>query len=93
MVRHFHLPIDCRIVFPSFSVLTVASKMHDLRDEYSSRYFGQANQSVITYAQNIEGKMNRNETKRKLENEQLNYKLKEPRQLFINHSEKQVELS
>lgn len=62
MVRHFHLPIDCRIVFPSFSVLTVASKMHDLRDEYSSRYFGQANQSVIAYVQNANEKRDRNET-------------------------------
>lgn len=46
VVRRFHLQVDCRRVFPSFSVLTVASKMHDLRDEYSSKYFGQANQSV-----------------------------------------------
>lgn len=60
MVRHSHLPIDCRIVFPSFLVLTVASKMHDLRDEYSSKYFGQANQSAIVLKTRKENK-NENE--------------------------------
>lgn len=52
--------------------------MHDLQDEYSSRYFGQANQSIglNEFVPQKKGK----EMKRKLEykkkNGQLSYKLK-----------------